>query len=63
MMTRARIALRAESLYRTQSRPGGYQDHEIASILTVEFSLDEFQVEDWLPPLMKKAKETALATN
>lgn len=58
MMTRARIADRADVLYRTQSRPGGYSDDEIESILIVEFDLDEYQVEDWLPPILKRAKET-----
>jgi hypothetical protein len=58
MMTRARIAERAYVLYRTQARPGGYSDSEIESILIVEFDLDDYQVEDWLPPILKRAKET-----
>ena len=55
---RARISDRAELLYRTQGRVGGYTDSEIESILTVEFDLDDYQVEDWLPPILKRAKET-----
>jgi hypothetical protein len=58
MRTRARIADLAEMLYRTQSRPGGYTDSEIEFILIVQFDLDEYQIADWLPPIIKKVKET-----
>lgn len=58
MMTRARIADLAEMLYRTQGRVGGYTDSEIEFILIVQFDLDEYQIADWLPPIIKKVKET-----
>ena len=52
MQTRARIADYCESLYRS-----GYRPDEIITILAVEFSLDEFQVEDWLPPIMASVEK------